>query len=40
MESMKKLSEKVAQLIQLTMELWTPVQDCLCASANVEVGKF
>ena len=40
MESMKKLSEKVAQLIQLTMELWTPVQVCLCASANVEVGKF
>lgn len=40
MESMKKLSEKVAQLIQLTMELWTPGQDCLCASANVEVGKF
>ena len=40
MESMKKLGEKVAQLIQVTMKLWTPDQGCLCASANVEVGKF
>lgn len=40
MESMKKLGEKVAQLIQVTIQLWTPDQNCLCASANVEVGKF
>lgn len=40
MESMKKLGEKVANLIQVTIELWTPYQGCLCASANVEVGKF
>lgn len=40
MESMKELGEKVAQLIQGTIELWTPDQNCLCASANLEVGKF
>jgi len=40
MESMKKLGVKVAQLIQTTLELWTPGQNCLCASANGEVGKF
>ena len=40
MESMKELGVKVAQLIQATFELWTPGQDCLCASADGEVGKF
>jgi len=40
MESMKELGVKVAQLIQVTFELWTPAQNCLCASANGEVGKF
>ena len=40
MESMKELGVKVAQLIQATFELWTPDQNCLCASANGEVGKF
>jgi len=40
MESMKELGGKVAQLIQGTFELWTPAQNCLCASANREVGKF
>ncbi|MDP4158649.1 MAG: S-methyl-5'-thioadenosine phosphorylase [Bacillota bacterium] len=39
-ESMQKLAVKVAKLIQMTVELWTPEQDCACASANVEVGKF
>ena len=40
MESMKELGVKVAQLIQATFELWTPDQNCRCASANGEVGKF
>ena len=40
MESMKELGVKVAQLIQATFELWTPGQNCRCASANEEVGKF
>jgi 5''-deoxy-5''-methylthioadenosine phosphorylase len=40
MQSMEKLGVKVAKLIQETIELWTPEQDCACASANVEVGKF
>lgn len=40
MASMKELGIKVAQLIQATVELWTPGQNCLCASANREVGKF
>jgi len=40
MESMKELGVKVAQLIQATLELWTPGQNCLCAAANGEVGKF
>lgn len=40
MESMKELGVKVAQLIQATLERWTPGQNCLCASANGEVGKF
>jgi len=40
MESMKILGVKVAQLIQATFELWTTDQNCLCASANEEVGKF
>ena len=40
MESMKELGVKVAQLIQATCELWTPGQNCLCASANEEVDKF
>ena len=40
MESMKELGEKVAQLIQATFELWSSSQNCLCASANGEVGKF
>ncbi|MHB8076848.1 S-methyl-5'-thioadenosine phosphorylase [Desulfosporosinus fructosivorans] len=40
MGSMKKLGVKVAQLIQATLELWTIGQNCLCASANEEVGKF
>ena len=40
MESMKELGINVAQLIQATIELWTPAQNCQCVSANVEVGKF
>ncbi len=40
MESMKELGGRVAQLIQATFELLTPGQNCLCASANREVGKF
>ncbi len=40
MESLKELGLKAAQLIQATMELGIPGQKCLCASANVEVGKF
>ncbi|WP_083237001.1 S-methyl-5'-thioadenosine phosphorylase, partial [Desulfosporosinus sp. BG] len=32
MESMKELGAKVAQLIQATVELWSPDQNCLCAS--------
>jgi 5'-methylthioadenosine phosphorylase len=40
MESMKELGVKVAQLIQATFELEDPSQNCLCASANGEVGKF
>ena len=40
MENMKELGVKVAKLVQATLELWTPVQDCLCASANGEVGQF
>ena len=40
MESMKELGVKVAQLIQATFELGTRGQNCLCASANGEVGKF
>lgn len=40
MESMKELGVKVAQLIQATFELWSSSQNCLCASANGEVGKF
>ena len=40
MESMKELGVKVVQLIQATLELWNPSQNCLCASANGEVGKF
>jgi 5'-methylthioadenosine phosphorylase len=40
MESMKELGVKVAQLIQSTFEIWTPEQNCLCALANEEVGKF
>lgn len=40
MESMKELGVKVAQLIQATLELEAPSQNCLCASANGEVGKF
>lgn len=40
MKSMKKLGVKVAQLIQAILKLLTPAQNCLCASANGEVGKF
>ena len=40
MDSMKELGVKVSQLIQATFELWTSGQNCLCASANGEVGKF
>jgi len=40
MESMKELGVKVAQLIQATFEVGTPSLNCLCASANGEVGKF
>ncbi|SPF54960.1 putative 6-oxopurine nucleoside phosphorylase [Candidatus Desulfosporosinus infrequens] len=40
MESMKELGLKVAELIQATFELWTPDQNCLCASGNGEAGKF
>lgn len=39
-ESIKNLESKVAQLIQATFERWSPNQDCVCVSANVEVGKF
>lgn len=39
-ESMKIPGVKVAQLIQETFELWATGQNCLCASANEEVGKF
>lgn len=39
-QSMKELGLNVAQLIHATFELLTPDQDCLCASANLEVGKF
>lgn len=40
MLSMEKLGVKVAKLIQETVELGTSEQDCACALANVEVGKF
>ena len=40
MESIKKLEINVAKLIQATFEMWFPDQECLCVSANVEVGKF
>lgn len=40
MESIKKLEMDVANLIQATFERWSPNQECLCVSANVEVGKF
>lgn len=40
MESIQKVGIDVAKLIQATFELWSPVQECLCVSANVEVGKF
>lgn len=40
MESTKKLEMNVAQLIQATIELGSFDQECLCVSANVEVGKF
>jgi len=40
MESMKELGVKVAELIQAIFELWTPGRNCLCASANGEIGKF
>lgn len=39
-ESMKELGVRVAQLIQATFELWNPVENCRCALANAEVGKF
>jgi 5'-methylthioadenosine phosphorylase len=40
MESMKELGGKVAQLIHASFKLWTSSQNCQCASANGEVGKF
>ena len=40
MGSMKALGIKVAQLFRATLERWTPEQNCRCASANGEVGKF
>jgi 5'-methylthioadenosine phosphorylase len=40
MESTKALGVKVAQLMQESIGLWTPDQNCQCASANREVGKF
>lgn len=40
MESMQILGIKAAQLIRKSIELWTSVQKCRCASANVELGKF
>ena len=40
MESVEKLGFNVAKLIKETVELWTLGQDCACASANVEVGRF
>lgn len=39
-ESLKDLGIKVAELIQATVSLWTPEQNCLCAAANREAGKF
>lgn len=39
-ESMKELGEKVAKLLQATFALLTPGQNCTCATANAEVGKF
>lgn len=40
MRSMEKLGAAVAKVIQETVELWSFEQDCACALANVEVGKF
>lgn len=40
MESLKELGLKAALLIEETFKLLTYGQTCLCASANVEVGKF
>lgn len=40
MNSIKELEINVAQLVQATFELLTPNQECLCASANAEVGIF
>jgi len=40
MESMKALGVKVTKIIEESIGLWTPDQNCRCASANREVGKF
>ena len=39
-ESMKTLGVKAAQLIQECVKIWTPGQNCRCASACEEAGKF
>ena len=39
-ESMKTLSGKAAQLIYECIKIWTPGQNCRCASAYEEAGKF
>lgn len=39
-ESTKTLGGKVAQLIYESVKIWTPGQNCRCASADEEAGKF
>lgn len=39
-ESMKELGERVAKLLQATFASLTLGQNCTCATANAEVGKF
>lgn len=39
-ESMQALGKKTALLIQVCIERWTPDQNCRCASAHEEAGKF
>ena len=39
-ENMKTISGKAAQLIYECIKIWTPGQNCRCASASEEAGKF